>query len=140
MKSGWGDFQPWDDVADGITDAEGRVEFTDVREDDWADADSPNEMYIGRVRLDDPGRTEYTLRVTKAWGVGVTNARGKHFDNAIKILFKIAEHRRDVREREFKSLGHYVSKRVISKSEADTLIRCMTNNTGEPGGSHITSR
>lgn len=139
VRSGWGDFQPWDDVADATTDADGQVQFSDLREGDWADAKSADRMYTGRVILH-PAKTEYTLRATRSTGFGIHNGAGvKDCDTMVKSLLEIAAHRVESREREFSSLQHYVSEGVITKGQADAFIRMIPYNTGERDGCYVSS-
>lgn len=118
-----------DDVTAGTTDERGRIEFTDLLEEDSVRVQSSDERFRGSASLD-PTKAAYTITMNR-FGVGVATHgsrinSGKYradVDAMSDTVDKIVGHYVKVGDKAFYSLEHYVTEGVIAKAEADRMLR-----------------
>lgn len=121
--------QPFELVDSGRTDESGVVTFPVARVDDWVSESTEDNRFSGKMTLEE-GKSEYVLKLNQA-RIGSTSTASdvpiNKYDDVIeevrlimnKILaFYVAENQTG-----FNSLKHYVEKKVITRGEADLILK-----------------
>jgi len=119
---------PFEKIASATSNADGRVKFQNLLEDDGVGTTSRDGRFHGVVQLE-ADTAEYELRLNQHGGIGVEYTRGitesGYFDSgskAAKTLVKILDHYVATNSREFLSLNWYVSRQIVSRDEADRIL------------------
>ena len=124
--------KPYEFVDRQSTDESGVALFPKVKADDWIEETHDGYHFYGRVEMEE-GKTEYTLKIDGATigSIGYSSGVSSDEHDAVADLTdaiqssmnKILAYYVNEKHREFHSLKYYVDQNVISRSEANQILK-----------------